>query len=119
MRKGSSRLAAFAGAAALGAALLNGTASAQTAEARGQMERCVDRVLARIARSKAPEAQVGRAVISECDGSLRATLASAIKTGDAAFCSVESCIGMARDRAAQEATLAYRELLNRSTSRSH
>jgi hypothetical protein len=113
------RLAAVAGAAALGATLLTGTASSQTAEARGQMERCVDRVLARIARNKVPEAQVGRAVISECDGSLRATLASAIKTGDALFCSVDSCIEMARDRAAQEATLAYRERLARSPSRSH
>ena len=108
MNKVQSR-ALFAVAAALSIALVTPSASAQTAEARGQMERCVDRVLARMARAKTPEAQVGRAVVSECDAPLKAALASAIKTGEAAICSVESCIGMARDRAAQEARLAYRE----------
>jgi hypothetical protein len=108
--------ALFVMAAAFSVVLLNSAASAQTAEARGQMERCVDRVLARMARAKTPEAQVGRAVVSECDAPLKAALASAIKTGEAAICTVESCIGMARDRAAQEARLAYRERLGGSVS---
>ena len=75
------------------------------------MERCVDSVISRMARAKAPEAQVGQAVVSQCDGPLRAALASAIQTGEAFICSVESCIGMARQRAAEEAKSAYRERL--------
>jgi len=73
------------------------------------MERCADTVLSRMARAKASEVQVGQAVLSHCDGPLRAALASAIEAGDAAICSVESCIGMARDRAAEEPKLAYRD----------
>jgi hypothetical protein len=102
--------------AALSAGLFGSTLSAQAADARAQMERCVDRVLARMARAKAPEAEVGRAVISECDGPLRAALASAIRAGEAFVCSVESCIGIARDRAAHEARIAYRERLPRRAS---
>jgi hypothetical protein len=79
------------------------------------MERCVDTVLARMARAKAPEAQVGQAVISQCDAPLRAALASAIDTGEAFVCSVESCIGMARQRAAEEARSVYRERLGRGS----
>lgn len=93
--------------------LLVSPAMAQTASIRVTMERCVDGVLSRMARSKASEAQAGQAVISQCDGPLRAVLASAIKTGDAPICSVESCIGMARERAAEEARSAYRERIGR------
>lgn len=103
-------------AAALLAMAVIPMASAQTADARRAMEQCVDRVLSRLARSKAPETQAGPAVLAQCDGPLRATLASAITTGDAFICSVESCLGIARDRAAQEARLAYRERLTRSAS---
>ena len=77
------------------------------------MERCVQRVFTRLARASAPEAQVGRAVISSCDGPLRASLAAAIRSGEAAMCTVESCIQMARQRAAEEATAAYRQRMGR------
>jgi len=88
--------------------VLSSGAFAQSANARQSMERCVERVLSQMARTKAPEAQVGQAVVSQCDAPLRAVLQSAIQTGEAAVCSVESCIGMARQRAAEEATSAYR-----------
>jgi hypothetical protein len=91
--------------------LFSAAASAQTAGTRHSMERCVDSVLARMARAKMPEAQVGPAVVSHCDGPLRAVLASAIETGSAFICTVESCIGMARQRAAEKARMAYRERL--------
>ena len=42
---------------------------------------------------------------------LRAVLASAIENGQAFICTVESCIGMARQRAAENARTAYRERL--------
>jgi hypothetical protein len=38
-------------------------------------------------------------------------LASAIENGQAFICTVERCIGMARQRAAERARLAYRERL--------
>jgi hypothetical protein len=75
------------------------------------MQRCVDNVLARMARAKVPEAQVGPAVVSHCDGPLHAVLASAIENGQVFICTVESCIGMARQRAAEKARMAYRERL--------
>ncbi len=103
-------------ASALCSAALIPMASAQTADARRAMEQCVDRVLSRLARAKAPEAQAGPAVLAQCDGPLRATLASAINTGDAFICSIDSCLGIARDRAAEEARLAYRERLTRSAA---
>ena|SRR5215207_7121135 len=107
------RTSTLAVIAATSALLFSAAVSAQSAKARMSMERCVDSVLSRMARAKAPEAQAGQNVISHCDAPLRAALASAIGTGEAAICSVESCIGMARDRAAEEATLAYRVRLSR------
>ncbi len=107
--------AQLAAATALSAILLTASASAQTAGTRQSMERCVDTVLARMARAKAPEAQVGSAVVSQCDAPLRAALASAIQNGEAFICTVESCIGMARARAAEEAKSAYRERLSRGS----
>jgi len=75
------------------------------------MEQCVDRVLARLVRAKVPESQVSPAVLSACDGPLRVTLGEAIQSGEAPFCTVESCLDldMARSRAAQEATQEYRQ----------
>jgi hypothetical protein len=102
-----------AAATILGMFLFSSAGVAQTATARGSMERCVDNVLSRMARAKAPEAQVGDAVVAKCDAPLRAALASAIETGEAFICSVESCIDMARQRAADEARSAYRERLGR------
>jgi len=99
--------------ATLATLLLSPVAFAQTSNTRHSMERCVDSVLSRMARAKAPEIQVGQAVVSKCDAPLRAVLASAIETGEAFICSVESCIGMARARAAEEARSAYRERLSR------
>ena len=93
----------------LAAALLSGPgAEARGGGARSSMERCVQRVLTRLARARAPETQVGRAVVSNCDAPLRANLAAAIRSGEAAMCTVEGCIQMARERAAEEATAAYR-----------
>src|SRR3954468_3807086 len=48
---------------------------AHAAPGRQSMEQCVDRVLARLARARADEAQVGLTVVSQCDGPLRAALA--------------------------------------------
>ena len=107
--------ARLAAATALSVVLLTTAGSAQTAGTRQSMERCVDSVLARMARAKAPEAQVGSAVVSQCDAPLRAALASAIQSGEAFICTVESCIGIARARAAEEAKSAYRERLARGS----
>jgi len=86
---------------------------AHAAGGRRSMEQCVDRVLSRLVRARAPESQVGPAVLSACDGPLRMTLAEAIQSGDAPFCTVESCIGMARSRAGEEATEGYRQRVRR------
>ena len=99
----ASALIAAAGLAAL---------SAQPAEAqaggRRTMEQCVERVVGSLAKSKAPEASVGAAVVSQCDKPLRATLAEAIKSGEAAGCTVESCLSIAQSRTSDEATELYR-----------
>lgn len=76
---------------------------------RASMEHCVKATLAKLAQSRASEAQVGQVVLSRCDGPLRAALAEAISKGEAFICTVESCIGMARSRAAEEARDAYRK----------
>jgi hypothetical protein len=103
------RVPASALMTSLGLTLLSGSALAQTPDTRLKMERCVDGVLARMIRAKAPESQVAGAVLSHCDAPLRETLASAIRTGSAFMCSVESCIGLARNRAAEKAIASYRE----------
>ena len=90
------------------AALTASPALARSGSGRGSMESCVERVLARLARARAPETRVGPAVVSSCDRPLRASLAAAIRSGEAAMCTVESCIGIARQRAAGEAVAAYR-----------
>jgi hypothetical protein len=77
------------------------------------MEQCVQRVLTRLARTRASETQVGRAVVSSCDRPLQASLAAAIRSGEAGMCTIESCIDMARQRAADEATAAYRQYTRR------
>src|SRR3954469_9440374 len=83
--------------------------AAQAQGGRKMMEQCVDHVLSRLAQVRAAEAQIGPAVLSECDGALQAVLADAIESGEApAFCKVGFCITLARSRAAQEATKAYR-----------
>ena len=74
------------------------------------MQQCVDRVLTRLARANRSEKEVGQAVISACDRPLRDSVAEAIKSGEAAMCAnVESCMGVARQRAADQATLSYRQ----------
>jgi hypothetical protein len=47
-------------------------------------------------------------VVSRCDRQLRATLQEAIQTGQAGSCTVDSCLAMARQRASDEAVMAYR-----------
>jgi hypothetical protein len=101
-------MAVMASVTALTLISSSGATFAQTAGARQSMERCVERVLSQMARKKTPETQVGEAVVSQCDAPLRAALQSAIQTGEAAICSVESCIGIARQRASEEARSAYR-----------
>ncbi len=99
----------------LGSALMVSPATyAQSGPARASMERCVDRVLDRLAKAKTPDAAVGRAVISECDGPLRATLVEAMKTGEARMCaSVDACMDIARKEAADRAKEAYRQRIGR------
>ena len=88
------------------------TASAQSRKkARPQtMEQCVSGVLGRLAKARAPEAQVGPTVVSQCDQPLRERLAAEIAAGRAAGCTVETCIDRARSRASEEAVMAYRNL---------
>ena len=83
--------------------------AAQAAGGRQAMEQCATRVLSGLARQQAEESQVGSAVLSRCDGPLRTALADAIQSGEAANCTVESCLDMARSRAAAEAIQAYRQ----------
>jgi hypothetical protein len=97
----------------VGAALMSPPALARSGAGRGAMESCVQRVLTRLARARAPETQVGRAVVSSCDGPLRASLAASIRSGEAGMCTVESCLGVARERAAEEAVAAYRQRFRR------
>ena len=83
--------------------------TAQAAGGRQAMERCVDRVLARLTHAGAAEPQVGPAILSECDGPLQAVLADAIESGEAPnFCKIALCLTLARSRAAEEATQEYR-----------
>jgi hypothetical protein len=99
-------LSAAIAIAALSAAL---PTAAQAKGGRELMEQCVDHVLSQLARARAAETQVGPAVLSECDGALQAVLADAIESGEApAFCKVGFCITLARSRATEEATEAYR-----------
>ena len=94
--------------------VLASTAHAETASARAAMGQCVDRVLSGLARDKVPETQAGQAVLAQCDRQLRDTLQEAIRRGEAPFCTVDGCMGIARARAAGEATNAYRRLLRRA-----
>lgn len=79
------------------------------AAGRDQMQECATRVLGRLAKAKAPEDQVGPAIVKECDRQLRAALSDAIKTGEAGGCTVESCLKLAQERAADESTEMYRQ----------
>jgi hypothetical protein len=101
-------------ASCIGAALLCPTSGfAQGSRAKGAMVQCVSRVLSRAARSNTPSDQVGQVVVSECDRQLQNTLAEAIANGEAAFCSIESCIDIARQRAAEEARTYYQARFGR------
>ncbi len=82
-------------------------ASSPSAAARQTLERCVSGQLARLARTKAPEAQVGPAVVQQCDPHLQGLLTVMIQSGEAPCPSVNMCLPMARDRMAQEAYSSY------------
>src|SRR3954452_7693896 len=82
---------------------------AHAAPGRQSMEQCVDRVLSRLARARADEAQVGPTVLFQCDGPLRAALAEAIQSGEAPLCTGEGCGGGTGRRASEEATAEYRQ----------
>ena len=106
----ASIIAAVALAATTDAAL----AQHRARDRQQSMEQCVGSVLGRLAQAKAPEAQVGPTVVSQCDGPLRARLAAEIARGRARDCpSVESCIDKARQQAAEAATEAYRDMSQR------
>jgi hypothetical protein len=85
----------------------------QPAGARQAMERCVSTVLTRLARRGASASDVGPAVLTRCDGPLRATLAEAIRSGQAGLCTIETCLDTARMRAAETATQLYRQRVGR------
>src|SRR4051812_49896769 len=74
---------ALIAAGAVWLALTRGSQAQANQPSRQSMEKCVGRVLATMARAKAPEVQVGSAVTTQCDSPLRATLAEAIKKGEA------------------------------------
>ena len=100
-------------ASIIAALALAATADAAMAQRRGRqqtMEQCVGGVLGHLAKAGAPESQVGPTVVQQCDGPLRARLAAAVASGEARGCTVESCLNMARTRAAEEATQAYRSM---------
>src|SRR5215217_21420 len=104
-------LGSFVFASAL---MLHPAAHAEGATARASMERCVERVLSGLAKAKAPESELRNAVLSGCDGPLRATLSEAMKSGEARMCaSFEACIDIARKQTAEEAKEAYRARLGR------
>ena len=87
--------------------------AAQQAGARQAMDQCVATVLKRLARRRVAESRVGLAVVSQCDRQLRATLAASVRSGEAAGCTVDSCIDMARAQAAEQARQAYRQRFRR------
>jgi hypothetical protein len=82
-------------------------ASSPSATARQTLERCVSGQLARLARTQAPETQVGAVVVQQCDTHLQGLLSVMIQSGEAPCPSVASCLSMARDRMAQEAYSSY------------
>jgi len=104
---------ALIAAGAVWLALTPGSQAQANQPSRQSMEQCVGRVLATMAKSKAPEVQVGSAVTTQCDSPMRATLAEAIKKGEAGGCTVESCLDLARTRASAEAIAAYRQMTAR------
>ena len=106
-------LAAAGTAALLLLAGAGDAAAAKTGRARQSMEQCVERLLQSFARERAPAERVGPAVVSRCEGPLRETLAEAIRSGEAGLCTLESCLSLARERAAEEATMAYRQMTTR------
>src|SRR5215212_6469325 len=89
-------------------------AQAQGGPGRASMERCVERVLSGLAKAKAPEIEVRHAVLSGCDGPLRATLLEAMKSGEARMCaSFDACFDLARKQTSDEAKEAYRARVGR------
>jgi hypothetical protein len=114
MSKVSPKLLVLPAAAVLAVlASVSAPTPAQAASGRQSMAQCVSRVLSQLARRRASESQVGSAVLSRCDRPLRASLAESIRTGEAANCTVESCIDVARNRAVAEAIGAYRQMARR------
>jgi hypothetical protein len=99
---------AFAALLLAAPALAQNNAAARGTPARQSMEQCVQTVLTRLARTNAPETEVGPALRQSCDAQLRATLAAAIQAGQAGGCTVDTCIDLARDQASLEATQQYR-----------
>src|SRR3954468_3575631 len=82
---------------------------AHAAPGRQSMEQCVDRVLSRLARARADEAQVGPTLLFPCDGPSAAPGGGAIGRGRPPLATAESCRAMAGSGASDEATAEYRQ----------
>ena len=95
------------------AATASAPMAAPEASARRALDRCVSTVLKQLARRRVAESRIGLAVASRCDRQLRATLADSIRSGEAAGCTVDSCIDMARAQAAERARQIYRQHIRR------
>jgi hypothetical protein len=81
------------------------------------MESCVDRVLSDLQRRDAPDKDVGPAVLSRCEGPLRAAISAAIGAKQAFICSdVEGCLPFAKVQATARALEGYRKRTGRAGS---
>lgn len=76
---------------------------------RKAMQQCVSGVLSRLARANAGVEQVGPAVNQRCASQLRTVLAAEITAGRAPCSSVDACLPMAKDQAAQQAIFSYQQ----------
>lgn len=107
------RISMVSGVVSLALIAGGSAAMAQSAKGRQSMEQCVQTQLTSLARAQTPEQQVGAVVVAKCDGPLKATLAEAIRTGEAGGCTVQSCLAIAKERASAEAAQAYRQMITR------
>lgn len=105
-----SRLAVLAVGLALSCGLIAvSPAQAQQNAARDALAQCVERVFTGFSSKKATDIEIARALRSQCDNEVKATLADAIKTGEASSCTMEKCMQVARDEVARQAKELYRK----------
>lgn len=94
---------------ALALGLLAGAPAQAQNVARDALAQCVERVFTSLSSKKATDIEVGRALRSQCDNEVKATLAEAIKSGEASSCTIEKCMQVARDEVARQAKELYRK----------